>query len=87
MTAGWTQPEQDFASSRPTSISITSWMMNTASEAPWPPGASAAQATAAPASKTTTDGQNHRAINMFRHIGGDPGRLGNLEPRRRTTGR
>src|ERR1041384_5716169 len=48
-------------------------MMNTASEAPWLPGASAAQAAAAVVSKIATDGKNHRAINVF-------GRMGAIRP-------
>src|SRR5690348_8804481 len=55
-------------------------MMKTASEAPGPPGASAAQA-AAVASKMATDEKNNRAINVFGRIGAHSGRRWNLEPR------
>src|SRR5690242_149599 len=65
-------------------------MMNTASEAPWPPGASAAQAAAAPASRMPKDGKNHRAIKMFGRIGarsGPAGEPGTQASDNRGTGR
>src|SRR6478736_5314451 len=64
--------------------------MNTASEAPWPLGVSAAQAVAAPASRMPKDGKNHRAINMFGRIGarsGPAGEPGTQASDNRGTGR
>src|SRR5215212_2801485 len=61
-------------------------MMKTASEAPGPPGTSAASAAAALASKTATDGKNHRVINSVGRMKRNPDQLGNLKPRAPTTG-
>src|SRR3982074_3793877 len=62
-------------------------MMNTASEAAWPPGASAAQAAAALALPGAADCNNSRGIGTFGRIGRIPGRRWNLEIEgRRTTG-